>query len=297
MADVFNYEEAFCRNLGWVTPDEVEVLKKSKVAIGGVGGVGGVHLITLIRLGVQNFHISDPDEFEVKNFNRQYGADMSTLGQNKCDVMLKKAQLINPSARIKVFAEGINKKNLSDFLEGVDLYVDGLDLFEIETREYLFEECHRRGIPCVVVAPVGMGASVITFTKHSMTFEKYFGLKNKDIDEKIIRFSLGIAPSLVHLQSLVERKYSNLKLRKVSSTPMGCQMAAGVMGTEVLKLILKRGKVYLAPQVIHYDAYTYKLKKSRTYFGSANPLFKIKLFIMKFILNSLNSKNKPSSNA
>jgi len=51
----FNYEEAFSRNVGWVTLDELNTLKQKKVAIGGLGGVGGSHLIVLARMVSASF--------------------------------------------------------------------------------------------------------------------------------------------------------------------------------------------------------------------------------------------------
>lgn len=74
----FNYEEAFSRNLGWITEREREILRHKTVAIAGMGGVGGAHALTLARLGICHFHISDMDHFELANFNRQAGAFMST---------------------------------------------------------------------------------------------------------------------------------------------------------------------------------------------------------------------------
>ena len=114
----FEYSEAFCRNLGWVTKEELKRLGSVKVAIGGAGGVGGIHLITLVRLGITQFHLADPDFFEMKNFNRQYGADMNSLGKNKCDVMLEKALAINPELKTKSFKDGITKANVAEFLDG-----------------------------------------------------------------------------------------------------------------------------------------------------------------------------------
>ena len=37
----FCYEEAFSRNLGWLTAAEQQVLRGKKIAIAGMGGVGG----------------------------------------------------------------------------------------------------------------------------------------------------------------------------------------------------------------------------------------------------------------
>lgn len=290
MLDVFNYDEAFSRNLGWVTPDEVQLLKKAKVAIGGAGGVGGLHMITLSRLGISQFHIADPDTFELKNFNRQYGADITTIGKNKCEVMKMHIKNINPLAEVRVFQSGITKENLSDFLSGVDIYVDGLDVFEVDVRQMVFEECRRRKIPCITVAPIGMGAALLNFTSSSMSFEDYFGFRGKSETEKVMRFTLGLSPSMVYLKSLVSREYSNLNQKRTASTTMGCQMASGILGTEVLKMLLKRGPCFQAPVSIHYDAYTYNLKKRTMWWGCRNPFFRIKLIIMKRILDQIPNK-------
>ena len=85
--DGFSYDEAFSRNIGWVTSAEQQQLRTKRVAIAGLGGVGGVHLLTLARLGVGAFNIADFDTFDLANFNRQAGALMSTLGRTKTSVM------------------------------------------------------------------------------------------------------------------------------------------------------------------------------------------------------------------
>jgi len=71
MQGEFNYEQAFSRNVGWVTRDEQHRLRGKRVAIAGLGGVGGSHLLTLTRLGIGAFHIADFDTFAIENFNRQ----------------------------------------------------------------------------------------------------------------------------------------------------------------------------------------------------------------------------------
>ena len=48
--NTFDYDQAFSRNIGWVTEAEQSKLRNARVAIGGMGGVGGVHLLTLARL-------------------------------------------------------------------------------------------------------------------------------------------------------------------------------------------------------------------------------------------------------
>src|SRR3546814_6163372 len=97
----FDYATAFDRNICWITADEQQVLRRKRVAIAGMGGVGGVHLLTLARMGIGAFNISDLDDFELANFNRQVGASMSTLGRPKVEVMAEMTRDINPEADIR----------------------------------------------------------------------------------------------------------------------------------------------------------------------------------------------------
>ena len=95
MAGMFNYDDAFSRNIGWVTELEQQRLRQSRVAIGGLGGVGGVHLLTLARLGIGRFSIADFDVFDIVNFNRQVGATVSSLKHPKIDVLADMVKDIN----------------------------------------------------------------------------------------------------------------------------------------------------------------------------------------------------------
>ena len=83
----FSYEEAFSRNLGWLTEWEQQALRYKRIAIAGMGGVGGFHLLTLVRFGVGVFNIADGDAFDLVNFNRQAGATLESIGHSKVAVM------------------------------------------------------------------------------------------------------------------------------------------------------------------------------------------------------------------
>ena len=104
-ASTWSYDEAFVRNLGLVSADEQERLRKSRVAIVGLGGVGGIDLVALARLGVGRFTIADPDLFEIRNTNRQYGATLRSAGRPKADVMRDIVLDINPEADVRVFRD------------------------------------------------------------------------------------------------------------------------------------------------------------------------------------------------
>lgn len=281
---VFEYTTAFSRNLGWVSPQEQEVLKNKTVAIAGMGGVGGMHLLTLCRLGMQNFHIADPDCFELANFNRQVGATMSTIGMPKTQTLLNMAKEINPNVHIKVFGS-ITQENVEEFLSGCDIYVDGMDFFAVDTRQSLFMTCENLGIPAVTAAPLGMGVNYLIFDSSGMSFMDYFQWHNKTAEQKALNFAIGLAPNGYHARYLVDPAYVDFKNQKGPSTIMSCMLCAGVMGVCVLKTLLKRGKIYSAPYYHVFDPYLGKFKRGYLFLGNKNPLQKLKYAIVNKMLN------------
>ena len=199
----FDYSTAFSRNIGWVTLHEQRALRAKRIAIAGMGGVGGSHLLTLSRLGIGAFHLSDFDNFELANFNRQAGASMSSLGHKKADVLAGMARDINPELDIKMFPDGVRGDNINEFLKGVDLYIDGLDFFAVSARRAVFAACAEQGIPAVTAAPLGMGVALLNFLPGGMSFEEYFLLEGQSEEEQLVRFLIGLSPKELRK---VERK-------------------------------------------------------------------------------------------
>ena len=268
----FSYDEAFSRNLGWVTEAEQQRLKKSRVCIAGLGGVGGVYLLTLARLGIGAFSIADFDTYALANFNRQVGATMSSLDRPKIDVMLAMARDINPELDIRVFSDGLNPGNLDAFLDGGDVYLDGLDFFALDIRRRVFALCDSKGIPATTVAPLGMGAALLNFLPGRMTFEQYFRLEGRDADEQALRFLVGLSPALLQMSYLVDPSRVDLASRRGPSTVIGVQLCSGIAATQVLKLVLRRGRVVAAPRGLHFDAYRNRLKQTWRPGGNRGPL-------------------------
>lgn len=281
MVRAFDYDAAFVRNLGWVTSDEQAMLRGKRVAIAGMGGVGGVHLLTLARLGIGAFNISDFDTFDLVNFNRQAGATVSSVGRPKVDVLAEMALDINAELELRRFPEGVSDANLDDFLKDVDLYVDGLDFFSFAIRRATFAACRRLGIPAVTAAPLGMGASVLVFLPGKMSFEDYFCLEGCGEEEMAIRFLLGLSPGMLQRGYLVDPSRVNLAERRGPSLIIACQLCAGIAAAEALKILLGRGKVLAAPWGFQFDAYTNRLIRTWRPGGNRNPLQRAGLWIAR----------------
>ena len=248
------------------------------VAIAGMGGVGGVHLLTLARLGIGRFHIADFDSFGLVNFNRQAGAMVSTLGQPKVEALKRMALDINPEIQIETFAQGVDKTNVSRFLNGVDVYVDGLDFFAFSARQLTFHACAELGVPAVTAAPLGMGTAVLNFLTGGMSFEDYFQWGDHSDTEKALRFMIGLSPRLLQ-DYIADESRVDLNSRRGPSTIMGCQLCAGVAATEVLKIVLRRGCLRGAPHGLHFDAYRNKMVHTWRPWGNRNPVQRLMLAV------------------
>jgi molybdopterin/thiamine biosynthesis adenylyltransferase len=249
----FDHDTAFPSNIGCSTWAELDRLRNARIAIGGLGEVGGAHFLTLARLGIGKFSIADFDTRDQVNFNRQAGANMSTL--DKLNAMAEQALSINPELDIRVFPEGVSQQNLDDFMDGVDIYIDGLDFFAFDAREQVFSYCARHEIPAVTVAPLGKSAALLNFMPGGMSFEDYFQVSGRPEPEKAVRFLVGLAPALLHRQYLADKTRVNLKEHLGLSTAMACQLCAGAAASEALKILLKRGNVRAAPHAIQFDGY------------------------------------------
>jgi molybdopterin/thiamine biosynthesis adenylyltransferase len=285
----WNYGDAFSRNLGLISPDEQQRLRQCRVAIPGMGGVGGNHLMTLTRMGFGKFRIADADNFETKNFNRQFGATIHTLGQRKADVLAESARSVNPELEIDVYNEFVTETNVDSFLKDVDLVIDSVDFFAFEARRLLFREARDRGIWVLTAGPVGFSTAWLAFDPNGMKFDDYFDLRDEMADvDKFCAFALGLAPKATHVPYF---DFSHVDgSGRGPSVSAACQLAAGVVGAEAVKIALGRGHVRSAPDYNQFDAYRCLLRKGRLRFGNRGLLQRLKRHIMRGRMTKLGYK-------
>lgn len=288
----FDYKLAFSRNIGWISELEQQQLRGKKIAIAGLGGVGGFHLTSLVRLGISNFHIADLDRFEIQNFNRQIGATLQSIDHQKIDVLEQMAKNINPDSKITCFKEGITESNLAEFLDGVDLYVDGLDYFCLRIRAKVFKLCRELNIPAITAAPIGMGTAYLIFMPETMSFEEYFRFEGLSDEEMRYNFLLGLTPKPMSFKYLVDSSSINFTEKRGPSTVMACELSAGIVATEALKILLQRGPIYPAPYYQLFDAYLGKFHRGKLWWGNKNPIQNIKRYVVKKMFARTSLKEK-----
>ena len=290
-------EVAFSRNIGILRPSEQALLARSTVAIPGLGGVGGLHCLSLARTGLGGFHLADPDNYELVNCNRQFGATMPHLGASKQAVMAEEIRRINPYAAIRNFPEGLNGTNLDAFLDGVDVVVDSLDFFAWDIRKLLFNTARRRGIPVVTAAPLGFTSSILIFTPDSMSFDDYFAVDDSlDTRECLLRFAVGLAPRGLHLGHIDAGRVS-LDHGQGPSLAVACLLCAALATTETIRLLTDRPGLRATPWSLQVDALGGRCRRARLPRGNASIFQRLKLWYVKNIVlggQGSNLRPKPS---
>ncbi len=277
----FSYEAAFCRNIGVFSEAEQLILRSKHVAIPGCGGVGSLHALVLARMGIGRFSIADFDSFEIENFNRQFGARVSTIGRDKVEVIRQEILEINPSASVRVFRQGLTESNAEEFLKGVDLVVDSLDFFAFEARDILFPKAQQRGVPLVTAAPLGMSAALLIFTKASMSYGDYFGFVPGEAKQiRALKFALGLAPKATH-RTYVNAASIDFARERGPSVSIGVSLCAAMAGGEAVKILLNRGAVRTVPRYTQFDTYRGLFKQGTLLFGSRNPVLILKRWFLK----------------
>lgn len=176
------YREMFSRNVLFLTESEQDKLRRSTVAIAGVGGVGGLLAERLIRLGIGHLKITDPEDFELSNLNRQFGSSMLNLGQNKAEVVYTQLRDINPYAKISYSETGVKTQDdANTLLNDCDLVVNEMDFGLFRESIFLQRAARQKGIYYVSAAAIGFGSLVLVFDPQGLTLEEYNKL-SPDID-------------------------------------------------------------------------------------------------------------------
>lgn len=248
---MFNYEKVFSRNIGLLSNEEQQALRGFRIGLVGQGGVGSAHLLTAVRQGFERFRIIDPDKIEDVNFQRHWGASTKTQGKKKVHVMKQMALDINPECQIESFAKPLTVEGVPDFLDKIDLVIDGVDFFEIVLRREVFNRALERGIPVITAGPIGFGSAFLIFLPGGPDFDAYFGVNDRSsYEEMLLSFALGLTPSL--LQTSYMHNVS-IKEKHGPSSVTSVNLCAGIAVHYALRILLKKGSVKAVPYYHQFD--------------------------------------------
>lgn len=137
------------RNAGVIDAAGQRALQTATVLIAGCGSIGGASVEPLARLGVRDFLLADPGDYELNNLNRQ-NATVGDLGRNKAVAGAERIHGVNPHARVRAFPEGVTADVVSELTARCDVIVDGVDVTTmsgLRAKCLLHEHACARSLP------------------------------------------------------------------------------------------------------------------------------------------------------
>lgn len=145
------------RNKLLINEEEQKVFYNSSVAIAGLS-VGSHAALTIIMMGgAKKINLADPDIISGSNLNR-IRVGFQNIGTNKTVLISRSILEINPYSQIKAFFNGLNKKNLKDFLfdksgKKISLLIEEMD--NIELKINIRKICKKNCIPVIMATDNG----------------------------------------------------------------------------------------------------------------------------------------------
>lgn len=106
----------------------MQQITQTHVILFGVGGVGSWCAEALVRTGIGNLTIVDPDCVCASNINRQLPATTSTIGKPKVEALRQRLQDISPNTSVTAIQRTFNTETAESFnLDSYDYIIDAID--------------------------------------------------------------------------------------------------------------------------------------------------------------------------
>lgn len=261
------YWERVNRSLGWLGDtkqeqhNKQEKLKNVVIGIAGTGGIGGQLAQRLVRMGVRNLKLADPDTFDISNMNRQMGADLQHIGKNKAEVVAEMTYSLNHDVNIAVYPEGITKETAEDFVQDCDYVLDQMEFYEIANR-YALHRAFRKSSKAKLifkVPTVAHGTYIFKYTKDSMKIEDVYGIKeDSELSPKVIhRLMERIIPHMPKYPSKETLDYWFVDMHRMPIFAACPPIAEGVLAERLAQEITGLNKLPGAVEVPAQPGYVY----------------------------------------
>ena len=151
-----HYRLRTSRNIGLLTSEEQDAMKRTRVAVGGLS-VGGLCATTLAMEGVKQFYLTDFDTLACSNLNR-IGSSVSQLGTFKASIVSQKIWDIDPFADVVTSDKGYVGGDADEMFAGPHLphvAIDAMDSFDAKVA--IRQACRQRRVPLVWMIDMGDG--------------------------------------------------------------------------------------------------------------------------------------------
>ncbi len=222
-----------------------EKLCSSTVTIIGMGGFGSSVLFNLAGLGIKKVRIVDFDTVSLSNLNRQFLFNEKDIGKKKINVAQTFMQDFYSNMQIEAVDKQINHPEVAEeVIVGSDVVVLAADQPTILLQRWVNSACVNQGIPFIgggIAIDHGQISTVIPKQTGCVDCMHLHRLQNMSIYRQ-------------HIQSSIETPFTPPNM----ATPSNLMMVAGMIGSELTKLLTGIAPLQSNGKVIYFNLLTFK---------------------------------------
>ena len=147
-------DKRFSRTARLLGDDAMTRLAGAHVLLFGVGGVGGYVCEALVRSGIGEITLVDPDTVALSNLNRQIIATEATIGMPKVEAAAERIRLINPACVVHTRQDFYMPEMADSYdFSAYDYVIDAIDT--VTAKLDIICRCKEAGVP--VISAMGTG--------------------------------------------------------------------------------------------------------------------------------------------
>lgn len=132
--------------LRYLKPQQLDMIQRQRIGIGGAGGLGSNACAALVRTGFRHIEIIDKDIVEASNLNRQ-DYTLADIGKPKVECLKARLLAINPDVTIICHHCEWSPATANDLFKGTSIIVEAFDKADIKTQ---FVEFYATRAPFIV---------------------------------------------------------------------------------------------------------------------------------------------------
>jgi molybdopterin/thiamine biosynthesis adenylyltransferase len=136
------------------------VLSEKQILIVGAGGLGVPAALSLVRAGIRQFGLIDPDSIELSNLPRQIIFGESDIGVPKVVAAARRLKVISPGLAIESIHASLDAANAPEIISRFDFVIDATD--NPATKFLINDVCVELGRSFVYGGVLGLTGQAMT---------------------------------------------------------------------------------------------------------------------------------------
>jgi len=215
-----------------------EKLLAAKVLIIGMGGLGCPVAMYLAAAGVGHLVISDFDQVDLTNLQRQIAHTTDDIGRSKVESVKATLQALNDNTKVELIDEKLEGGSLLNAIAAADIVVDASDNFS--TRFAVNDSCFKTGTPLVSGAAIQFEGQVSVFDPTDSVSPCYRCLYQDGDDMLLSCSENGIAAPVVGMIGTVQAMETMKLIIGLGKPLVGALLILDAKNMEWRKLKLPR---------------------------------------------------------